>query len=60
MRPLTILRLRLRTLFRSRQLDRELDEELRYHLDRETQRNVNLGCPPTRHRQRPYAYWAAL
>src|ERR1044072_6703656 len=35
MRWMTMLRLRLRTLFRSAAVEREMEEELRYHLDRE-------------------------
>ena len=37
MRVLDILKLRLRTLFRRDCVDRELDEELQYHLDRQIQ-----------------------
>ena len=33
MRLFTILKLRMRTLLKSRRLDRELEEELRYHID---------------------------
>ena len=46
MRLLTILKLRLRTLLKSRRLDRELDEELRYHIDLEVERNVKVGMSP--------------
>jgi hypothetical protein len=37
------LRTRLRTLFHRADADRELDEEFRYHLDREIERNVQSG-----------------
>jgi hypothetical protein len=45
MRALNILKLRFRTLFKRDRLDRELEEELRYHLDREIQRNLEAGMP---------------
>jgi predicted permease len=51
MRALDILRLRLRTLLKRRRLDRELDEELQYHLDRQTQQNLDTGIPPEQARQ---------
>jgi predicted permease len=35
--------LRLRSLFRRRQVERELDEELRYHLDRQIEENIAKG-----------------
>ena len=37
------LPLRLRSLFRFRQVEQELDEELRYHLDRQTEENIARG-----------------
>lgn len=37
---------RARALFNRRSSDAELDEELRYHLDRETERNVATGMSP--------------
>src|ERR1044072_2923233 len=37
---------RLRALGRRGELDRELDEELRYHLDREVELNVAAGMSP--------------
>jgi len=46
MRLLTILKLRLLTLLKSRRLDRELEEELRYHIDLEVERNVKAGMSP--------------
>jgi predicted permease len=39
-------RVRARALFRGRTVHEELDEELRYHLDAETARNVALGMDP--------------
>ncbi len=46
MRFLTILRLRLRTLFSRKIVERELDEELQYHLDREAERGIAAGMTP--------------
>ncbi|HEY2852939.1 MAG TPA: ADOP family duplicated permease [Gemmatimonadaceae bacterium] len=43
---LDALRLRLRALFRGSAMDAELDEELRYHLDAETERNITRGMSP--------------
>ncbi|HTQ55921.1 MAG TPA: hypothetical protein VMI94_15745 [Bryobacteraceae bacterium] len=40
MRFVTILRLRLRSLFYRASVDRELDEELQHHLDREIERGI--------------------
>jgi len=37
---------RVRALYRKHDLERELDEELRYHLDRETERNLRDGLSP--------------
>jgi macrolide transport system ATP-binding/permease protein len=35
--------LRLRSLFRRRQVEQELDEELRYHIDRQIEENIAKG-----------------
>jgi predicted permease len=43
----SVLLLRLRSLFRANTVDRELDEELRYHLERQTELNVARGMDPT-------------
>src|SRR3954470_21869484 len=40
------LRLRLLVLFDRESLERETDEELRYHLERETEANIQLGMTP--------------
>ena len=40
--------LRLRALFRRSELDRELDEELRFHLEREVEENIRRGMSPER------------
>jgi putative ABC transport system permease protein len=42
-RRLRIIALRLRSLWRGASLDRELDEELRYHLDRQIDANIARG-----------------
>ena len=42
-----VLPLRLRSLFRSNTVDRELDEELRYHIERQIELNVARGMDPT-------------
>src|SRR5262247_492032 len=39
--------LRLRSLFRRRQVEQELDEELRYHLDQQIEENIAKGMTPT-------------
>jgi len=38
--------LRLRSLFRQRATDQELDEELRYHVERRTEENIAKGMTP--------------
>jgi putative ABC transport system permease protein len=38
--------LRVRSLFRRRQLDAELDEELRYHIERQIELNTTRGMSP--------------
>ena len=45
-----IVRLRLRSLFSGSSVDRELDEELRYHLDRQIEANIAGGMTPERAR----------
>jgi len=42
-RWLYVLPLRLRSLFRGASVDRELDEELQYHLERQIQLNIERG-----------------
>ena len=41
-----IVRLRLRSLFSGSTIDRELDEELRYHLEQQIESNVARGMTP--------------
>lgn len=49
MHPLSLLaalRGRLRALFRRDAVERDLADEMRFHLDMETQRNIGRGMPP--------------
>jgi predicted permease len=46
MRLLTILHLRIRSLFRAAQVEGDLDEELRYHLERLVDDNISAGMSP--------------
>src|SRR5215467_8234790 len=40
------LRTRLRALLRKSEIERELDEELRYHIEQQTEQNIRLGMNP--------------
>src|SRR6185503_12334522 len=40
------VRLRLRALFRKAEMERELDEELRFHLEKEIEQNLARGMSP--------------
>ncbi len=40
------LRTRLRALLRKSEMERELDEELRYHIEQQTEQNIRLGMNP--------------
>ena len=44
---LATLRTLIRGLLQRRRVARELDEELRFHVERETQSNINAGMSPT-------------
>jgi len=46
MRLATILRLRLRSLFSRRRVEQELDEEVRYHLERQIEEELSAGASP--------------
>jgi putative ABC transport system permease protein len=48
---LTTLKTKLRALLRKSQAERELDEELRYHIERQTGQNIRLGMNPEEARQ---------
>lgn len=54
MRLSSIIRLRLRSIFRRRQVEDDLDEEIRYHLEREITENITAGL------RREEARFAAL
>ena len=41
-----VLPLRLRSLFRSNSVDRELDDELQFHIERQIELNVARGMNP--------------
>ncbi len=49
---LYVIPLRLRSLFRRDQVERELDEELRFHLERETADNIARGLKPSEARRK--------
>src|SRR6185312_16072660 len=51
MRLIDTFRLRLRSLFRGAAVDRELDEELRYHLDQQIEEHIARGLSPARARR---------
>lgn len=46
MRVADILRLRLRSLLFRKRVEQELEEEVRYHLERQIQENISAGMPP--------------
>src|SRR5215468_4938950 len=43
---LSKLKTRLRALAGKSEMERELDEELRYHIERQTEQNIRLGMNP--------------
>jgi predicted permease len=43
---LNTLKTKLRALLRRSEMERELDEELRHHIERQTEQNVRLGMSP--------------
>src|SRR5262245_56510592 len=43
---LSKLKTRLRALLRKSEIERELDEELRYHIEQQTEQNIRLGMNP--------------
>jgi putative ABC transport system permease protein len=46
MRLAGIVRLKLRSLFQGKRADQELDEELQYHLERQTEEEIAAGAAP--------------
>ena len=60
MRPqhwLYTIPLRLRSLFRRRRVEQELNEELQFHLERKTRKASPMGFPQRRHAMRRCARW---
>src|SRR5258706_8790276 len=45
-RWITQLRLAVRSVFRRKRVDQELDEELQYHLERQIDEGLNAGLAP--------------
>src|SRR5215510_262710 len=43
---LSKLRTRLRALLRKSEMERDMDEELRYHIEQQTEQNIRLGMNP--------------
>ncbi len=41
-----IVRIRMRSLFRRAEVERELDKEIRFHLEQQIEENLALGMPP--------------
>src|SRR5579872_2191788 len=46
MRIANVVRMRLRALFRRNRVEADLDEELRYYVERETEENIRAGMTP--------------
>ncbi len=57
---LSDLRYRVRALFRRRAVDRELDDELQFHLDRQAERYQHAGADPEEARRRARAALGGL
>ena len=57
---LTDLRYRLRALFNRDSMDRELDDELRFHLEKETAKLVNAGMAPDEARRHARAAFGGV
>ena len=51
------LPLRLRSLFRRRRVEQDLDEELQYHLERKIEEFVAQGMAPGKRARPPCAPW---
>src|SRR5215471_13081305 len=48
---LTTLKTKLRALLHKSEVERELDEELRYHIEQQVEQNLRLGMSPEEARQ---------
>jgi len=46
MRIIDVIRLRLRSLFRGKHADGELDREMQFHLDQQVEENIAAGMSP--------------
>ena len=53
-------RKRMRALMRKDEVERELDEELAFHLEMETEKNVRAGMPPAEARRRAVLEFGGL
>ncbi|HTL96083.1 MAG TPA: ABC transporter permease [Gemmatimonadaceae bacterium] len=60
MMPFERIRLRLRAALRRRAADRELDEEIRFHLEREQEKNVSAGMSDTDAWRRAYVAFGGV
>lgn len=54
------LRARLRALFRSSAADQSLGDEIRFHIELETEKNVRLGLSPEEARRRAVAHFGGV
>jgi putative ABC transport system permease protein len=54
------LRYRLRALFRRDSMDRELDAELRFHVEKEVEKHVHAGMTPDEARRKARATFGAM
>jgi predicted permease len=57
---LSDLRFRFRAIFRREVMERELDDELRFHLERETEKNVRAGMAPDEAARRARAAFGGM
>jgi len=48
---LITMKTKLRALLRKSEVERELDEELRHHIEQQTEQNIRLGMSPEEARQ---------
>src|SRR6185503_16650649 len=54
------IRARLRALFKRTTADRELSEEIQFHIELETEKNVRLGMPPAEARRAALAHFGGV
>ena len=59
-RLLSEIRFRLRALFRRDKLEQELDTELKFHIDKETEKLLAIGYRPEEARRRAHASFGAV